>query len=136
MAVNAVAAGADVPAPILDMDVSPGPARTSGRRSFIEILGEAARPPPATGPPHPASATRPIAGPAPSPVRAMAQGALDAEREIDAVLAAAASGRTFSSTELLALQVKVFRYSQAVEVISRTADRVVGALKQALGTQV
>jgi hypothetical protein len=102
----------------------------------MEILGEGARPPPATGPPHAAGPMTAAGLSAPTPVRAMAQGALDAEREIDALLAAAASGRTFSSTELLALQVKVFRYSQAVEVISRAADRVVGALKQALGTQV
>jgi hypothetical protein len=66
----------------------------------------------------------------------MAQGALDAEREMDLLLAAATSGRTFSATELLALQIKVFRYSQAVEIISRATDRVVGAMRQAMGTQV
>jgi hypothetical protein len=134
MAVNGVAAGADVPAPILEMD--PGGPRSAGRRTFMEVLGEGGRPPTATGPPHAPPTAGAIAGPAPTPVRAMAQGALDAEREIDAVLATAASGRTFSPAELLALQVKVFRYSEAVEIISRTADRVVGALKQALGTQV
>jgi hypothetical protein len=37
---------------------------------------------------------------------------------------------------LIALQATVFRYSQTVEVISSAADRVVGAIKQTLGTQV
>jgi hypothetical protein len=122
-------------APILDPALPrPGtgsPARTG--RPFIELLGEAARPPPATGPPARSAATPPAEAPA---VRAMAQGALDADREIDRVLAAAASGRTFTPGELLGLQIKVFRYSQAVEIISRAADRVVGAVKQAMGTQV
>ena len=36
----------------------------------------------------------------------------------------------------MALQVEVFRYSQTVEVISRTTDKLVGAIKQTLGTQV
>jgi len=38
--------------------------------------------------------------------------------------------------ELLALQATVFRYSQAVEVVSRATDKLIGAVKQTLGTQV
>jgi hypothetical protein len=64
------------------------------------------------------------------------QRALQAETKVDALIAAVARGRTFSAGELIALQATVFRYSQTVEVISRAADRLVGAVKQTLGTQV
>ncbi len=101
------------------------------------MLGEvAARPPPTAAPP--ASRAGP-AGEAPKAGgawRGLVQGAFDAERELDAVMKAARGGKTFSANELLELQTKVFRYSQAVEIVSRGTDRLVGAVKQALGTQV
>jgi len=66
----------------------------------------------------------------------VADSAIKAENKIDAMINAAQKGKTFSANELIALQVEVFRYSQTVEVISRTTDKVVGAVKQTLGTQV
>jgi hypothetical protein len=67
----------------------------------------------------------------------MLERTLATEAKIDALIASAATGKkTFSAGELLALQATVFRYSQTVEVISRAADRLVGAIKQTLGTQV
>ena len=66
----------------------------------------------------------------------MIERTLQAEKKVDALIAAAARGRTFSAGELIALQATVFRYSQTVEVISRAADRLVGSIKQTLGTQV
>jgi hypothetical protein len=69
-------------------------------------------------------------------VRVLIERTLRSEKKIDALIASAASGKTFSAGELLALQSTVFRYSQTVEVISRAADRLVGAIKQTLGTQV
>jgi len=66
----------------------------------------------------------------------MAERALRAESEVEALIASAGHGRTFSAAELIALQATVFRYSQTVEVISRATDRLVGAIKQTLGTQV
>jgi hypothetical protein len=74
--------------------------------------------------------------PAPSPVRALLERAVGAETRVDALLNAAATGKTFSPGELLALQGAVFRYSQTVEVVSRVADRLVGTIKQTMGTQV
>jgi hypothetical protein len=59
-----------------------------------------------------------------------------AESRVDALLNAAAKGKTFSPAELIALQADVFRYSQTVEVVSRVADRLVAAIKQTLGTNV
>ena len=38
--------------------------------------------------------------------------------------------------EIRALQATVFRASQAVEVVSRATDKLVGAVKQTVGTQV
>ena len=55
---------------------------------------------------------------------------------MDAMIADARNGKSFSASELLAIQVEVFRYSQTVEVISRSTDKLVGAIKQTLGTQV
>ena len=94
----------------------------------------------ATAPPKPPPplAARPpaVARPAVSPVRELLERTLSAERRVDTLLAAAATGKTFSPGELLALQATVFRYSQAVEVVSRATDKLVGAVKQTMSTQV
>jgi hypothetical protein len=112
--------------------------RADGRRdrgdrgSFARILGETAiRGVPARAPAQPLH-------PAPSqgPGRRFVEGALAAENRVDTLLAAAARGKTFSPAELLALQSLVFRYAQTVEIVSRVADRVVGAVKQTLSAQV
>lgn len=58
------------------------------------------------------------------------------EATIDSILAAARRGATFTPSELLGMQVAVFRYSQVVEVMSRATDRVVGGLKQTLSMAV
>jgi hypothetical protein len=64
------------------------------------------------------------------------EGAVAGEKRLDAILDAAARGKTFTAAELLAMQATVFRYSQTVEVLSRATDRLVGAVKQTLGTPV
>ena len=71
-----------------------------------------------------------------SPARSLLERTVSAERNVDTLLAAAARGKTFSPSELLALQATVFRYSQAVEIVSRATDKLVGAVKQTMGTQV
>ena len=113
-------------------------------RTFTAVLGERlgsgpAPPaaPAAPAPPRPpAAGPRKTAAPAPSPVRALLEQTVGTERRVDTLLAAAARGRTFSPGELLALQATVFRYSQAVEIVSRATDKLVGAVKQTMGTQV
>jgi hypothetical protein len=118
-------------------------------RTFTSVLGERVGTAPAAAAPAPppppvirapttraASGTRAAAAPPPSPVRALLERTLGAERRVDTLLAAAARGKTFSPAELLALQASVFRYSQAVEVVSRATDKLVGAVKQTMGTQV
>ena len=110
--------------------------RGSGRSGAPADLDQPAR---GAGTPTPLAARgRPQPTPAtpPSPVRALLEQTLGAERRVDTLLAAAARGKTFSPAELLALQISVFRVSQAVEVVSRATDKLIGAVKQTLGTQV
>jgi hypothetical protein len=122
---------------------APAAPRTgSAEKPFASVLveGKAAGPQatpivpgrkPAAVPAHPV-----VPGPPAGPVRAVLQRALGAERQVDALLEAAARGRTFTPAQLLAMQATVARYSQTVEVVSRVADRLVGAIKQTMGTQV
>jgi hypothetical protein len=60
----------------------------------------------------------------------------DSQRSVDQLLAAAASGRRFTPAQLLALQAAVCRDAQTVEVVSRTTDRILGAVKQVLNAQI
>ena len=112
-------------------DVGPADRFEGKTRAFKTVLaGKSApghgAPPPQPPPPIPASTA----------VRGVLERAVAAERNLDALLASAARGKTFSPAELLALQATVFRYSQTVEIVSRVADRLVGAVKQVMGTQV
>jgi len=126
------------PAPPIPKSRPAGPRRT---RDFISVLGEQVGPAPAprapsTPPPNVRAAKVAAPAPAPSPVGALLERTLGDERRVDTLLAAAATGKTFSPGELLALQMTVFRYSQTVEVVSRATDKIVGALKQTMSTQV
>ena len=98
-------------------------------RTFTALAGELGGPRAAPPPP-----VQPAAGT--SPFAAMLARAADADRAADAVIAAAARGRTFTPAQLLALQATVSRGTQTVEVVSRAVDRLVGTVKQSLGTQV
>lgn len=98
-----------------------------------------APPPPVAPAAKPAAAKPEVAKPegtfGPGVARVLTN-ALGGERRLDALLEAAARGRTFTASELLAMQTTVFRYSQTVELLSRATDRLVGAVKQTLGTPV
>jgi hypothetical protein len=103
--------------------------------TFLEVMREGRPKPPAAVP---APVATPGAAPS-SPGRDVARfvervGA--SEARVDALLEAAARGKTFKPAELIAMQVTVFRYSQTVELLSRGADKLVGAVKQTLSTQV
>jgi hypothetical protein len=103
-----------------------------GRRPGPEMMGERAGTIPGVAPVDPA----PKASPGPLSLQRFANDSMKAENKMDAMIAAARNGKSFSASELLAIQVEVFRYSQTVEVISRSTDKLVGAIKQTLGTQV
>lgn len=121
---------------------SPPPAADRGRpdravaRPFTQVLDEVT----GTAPPRPLAATSgagaPRTAPAGPTLAAVVARAADAERAVDTLLAAAARGRTFTPTQLLALQATVSRGAQTVEVLSRAADRLVGTVKQTLGAQI
>jgi hypothetical protein len=130
----------------------PPPSRPSGSETpptskasgFVAVLGEklpatttraSSAPPTGASGSEPASATRSSTATGPSPVRAMLERAVGGEKKLDALIDAAAHGKTFTPGELLALQANVSRYSQTVEVVSRVADRLVGAVKQTMATQ-
>lgn len=140
-------------APIRKDGVPPSAGRGEGRR-FVQVLSEARAAAGPRGDVHPvvasgqrrtdAARAAQTAGGTPAiatpdklvGLRALADRALAAEKEVEALVAAAGRGGTFSAAELIALQATVFRYAQTVEVISRATDRLVGAVKQTLGTQV
>lgn len=128
MRVDSRGAGPPAPPP------SPSPARRRAP-SFTSVLDGRLDPRPAA-PAKPAAVAPRPAPPTRPPVRSMLERVVTEETKIDRVLEAAARGKTFSPAELLALQAAVFRYSQTVEVVSRVADRLVGAIKQTMGTQV
>jgi hypothetical protein len=124
------------PAPPIPKSRPAGPRRT---RDFLTVLGEHLGPAPAASPRAPSPPAPTVSAPrapAASPVGALLERTLGAERRVDTLLAAAATGKTFSPSELLALQATVFRYSQTVEIVSRATDKIVGAVKQTMGTQV
>jgi predicted transcriptional regulator len=119
------------------------------RRSFLEVLEEGRRERPAVsaaGAPRAPAAPRieaPSSARAPTSSTSVGRGlaqvldrAAAGEARLDAILEAAARGKTFTAGELLAMQATVFRYSQTIEVLSRATDRLVGAVKQTLGTPV
>src|SRR5580698_7085996 len=110
-------------------------------RPFVAVLDERLRsaataPPMTSAPAATPAATMPAPRSPAGPMRAMLERAMGSEQQIDALLDAAARGKTFKPGELLAMQATVARYSQTVEVVSRVADRLVGAIKQTMGTQV
>ncbi len=55
---------------------------------------------------------------------------------LDAAVAEARNGRTFSPSELLALQSQAYRYGQTVELASKVVEQAAQAVKQAVNTQV
>jgi len=59
-----------------------------------------------------------------------------AQARLDAVLAAARSGRTFSAAELIGLQADAYRLAQTLDVAGKLVEQGVQGVKQAVQTQV
>lgn len=85
---------------------------------------------------HGAAPPEPPAAPPPGWGRAALEQVEHARRRLDAVLAAAQGGQTFTPQELLAVQCQAYRYSQAVEVASKVVEQGVQSVKTAIQTQV
>jgi hypothetical protein len=75
------------------------------------------------------------AGPLSAPARTITRLLAD-EKRVDQGLARALRGGSMSPQALLALQVNVIRYSQELEVASRLVEKLTGAVKQTLQSQV
>jgi hypothetical protein len=95
------------------------------RPSFSALL-DARSPLPATSPP----------GPRPGPALSVLEGVERAQARLDAVLAAARAGRTFTAAELIGLQAEAYRCAQTVDLASKLVEQGAQALKQALNTQL
>jgi hypothetical protein len=110
--------------------VSPPPASISSARSpgfgaFVEQRAAT----------HAADLAR---APTPTPTRALAtlEGVERAQRRLDAVLAAARAGRTFTAQELLGLQAEAYRAVQTVDLATKVVEQGAQSVKQALNAQV
>ena len=114
--------------------------RARPRQTFLQVLeeGSARRPDGARVPSQTSPPRQPgVSGsPSSTALRTLLARTFRTEDQLDRVIASASAGKTFSAGQLLALQATAFRYAQTVEVISRAADRLVGGIKQTLGTQV
>ncbi len=100
------------------------PTAVSQRPAFKAALD--ARAP--SGAPREASPTHPLA--------AALGGVERAQQRLDAVLAAARAGRTFTAGELLGLQAQAYRYAQTVDLASKIVEQGAQSVKQAANTQV
>ncbi len=59
-----------------------------------------------------------------------------AQARLDAVLAAARAGRTFTAAELIGLQTEAYRCAQTVDLASKLVEQGAHSVKQALNTQL
>jgi hypothetical protein len=59
-----------------------------------------------------------------------------AQQQLDSVLRQAERGKTFTPAELVALQAKVYRASQEIDLAGKVVEKATGGVKQILQTQV
>jgi hypothetical protein len=114
--------------PVGAVGAAPPPASiSSARPSGFGALVEQRAPVQAAGPAR-----------APTPNRALAtlEGIERAQRRLDAVLAAARAGRTFTAQELLGLQAEAYRAVQTVDLAAKVVEQGAQSVKQALNAQV
>jgi hypothetical protein len=58
------------------------------------------------------------------------------QKKLERAMRHALRGDDFSAQQLLALQLQVHKYTTEVESVSRVVDRLTGAVKQAMQTQI
>ena len=110
--------------------VSVGAAESSGRTGFSTLF----KPGSGQGGKTSRSATSVVVHGAPPLVAHAVDRLVLAQARMDAVLRLAASGRSFSPAELLALQAGVAQASQVIDLSGRLVERSTSALKQVLQT--
>jgi hypothetical protein len=72
----------------------------------------------------------------PAPARQGLDAVARAQQRLDAVLAAARSGKTFTAQELLGLQAEAYRAAQVVDLAGKLVEQGAQAVRQALNTQL
>lgn len=102
------------------------PSASPGRASFSALLESRS---PLRGEPTPGAAAL-------HPALAALARVERAQARLDAVLAAAGSGRTFTAAELIGLQAEAYRCSQTVDLASKLVEQGAQSVKQALNTQI
>lgn len=78
----------------------------------------------------------PASAPAPHAALAPLARVEAASARLDAVLAAAKAGRTFTAAELIGLQAEAYRCAQTVDLASRLVEQGAQSVKQAVNTQL
>ena len=71
-----------------------------------------------------------------SQLRDMIQDLVQGQDKMAGLMKLAMSGKKFSSTELLALQAGVYRFSQELEITSKVVEKATSGIKQTMNTQV
>ncbi len=70
----------------------------------------------------------------PGPALSALAGVERAQARLDAVLAAARAGRTFTAAELIGLQAEAYRCAQTVDLAAKLVEQGAQSVKQALNT--
>jgi hypothetical protein len=61
---------------------------------------------------------------------------MSGQNKLEEIIGLAISGRSFSTSELLALQAGVYRFTQELELTSKVIEKGTSSIKQTLNTQV
>jgi hypothetical protein len=61
---------------------------------------------------------------------------MDGQNKLEQIMRISLSGKNFSSSELLALQAGVYRFTQELELTSKVIEKGTSSIKQTLNTQV
>jgi len=64
------------------------------------------------------------------------EGVLGSTNKLNSIIKMATSGKSFSPTELLAIQAGVYKFSQELELVSKVVEKATDGIKQTLQTQV
>lgn len=126
-----------VPSVAASLPIAAGPAAPPSGRSFSAALQRAlARPGVVQAAGLDRDAGRPRGGAAAGGGASLLEAVDRARARLDAVLAAARSGRTFTAQELLGLQAEAYQTVQTVDLATRLVEQGAQSVKQALAAQV
>jgi hypothetical protein len=112
------------PSPIAAVPAATPAVSPSTRPPFGEVLRGAA------------AAARPVLSPPDRTARAALESLDRARAHLDAALAAARRGRTFTASELLTIQADAYRFAEAVDLASKVVEGGAQSVRQLVNSQV